>query len=103
MNEHYYSDYKTKFLAFYRGSIQKGPKGDKSALAQRLEIATQTAADSISVAKVLAGLNELGLSGNQALDIARMAPPDPNEPALNIMAGVRAYFQGMKVVSQAGD
>lgn len=94
MNEHYYSDYKAKFLSFYRGSIQKGPKGDRTALIQRLEAATQSATDLNAVGKVLTGLTELGLSGNQALDIARLAPPDPNEAALNIMAGVRAYFQG---------
>ncbi|PPR05458.1 hypothetical protein CVT24_008227 [Panaeolus cyanescens] len=46
-----------------------------------------------SVAKALAGLAELGFQGIKAEDLLRLIPADPMEPALNIMADVRAYFQ----------
>ena len=47
-----------------------------------------------NAAKVLAGLVELGISGVKAADLPKLLPSDPMEPALHIMATVRAYFQG---------
>ena len=46
------------------------------------------------MAKVLAGLAELGVVGVKPEDIPKLLPPDRMEPALVIMADVRAYFQG---------
>lgn len=46
------------------------------------------------MAKVLAGLAELGVVGVKPEDIPKLLPPDQMEPALVIMADVRAYFQG---------
>jgi hypothetical protein len=46
------------------------------------------------MAKVLAGLAEIGIHGVKPEDLAKLIPPDAMEPALNIMADVRAYFQG---------
>ena len=46
------------------------------------------------IAKVLSGLSEIGLSGIKADDLGNLLPPDRMAPALEIMAEVRAYFQG---------
>jgi hypothetical protein len=43
---------------------------------------------------VMAGLADLGFHGLTAADLAKLLPPDEMEPAINIMAEVRAYFQG---------
>lgn len=45
---------------------------------------------------VLSNLNKVGLPGIQPTDLARLLPPDQNEPALHIMASVSAYFQGKR-------
>lgn len=47
-----------------------------------------------AMVQVMAGLPQIGITGTQPVDLAKLAPLDPMEPALNIMAGVRAYFQG---------
>jgi hypothetical protein len=45
------------------------------------------------IAKALSGLAEAGINV-KAEDFAKLLPPDPMEPALTIMASVRAYIQG---------
>jgi len=42
----------------------------------------------------MSGLAEIGLIGVQARDLAKLFKIDDMEPALEIMADVRAYFQG---------
>jgi hypothetical protein len=105
MNDHYLADYKSKFLAHYKGArescqqpdlmktIQSFPSSQAQALAQ----ATRQGyvSQPTGIAKVIASLAELGLSGVRAEDLAKLLPSDKMEPALEIMAGVRAYFQGM--------
>ena len=46
------------------------------------------------MAKVLVGLTELGVVGVKPEFIPKLLPPDRMEPALVIMADVRAHFQG---------
>lgn len=45
--------------------------------------------------RVLNGLTDIGLPGTVPTDLAKLLPADPYDPAIEIMAGVRAYFQGM--------
>ncbi|KAF8181827.1 P-loop containing nucleoside triphosphate hydrolase protein [Pholiota molesta] len=47
-----------------------------------------------ALSKVLSGLAEMGMTGVKAEDLPKLLPPDRMEPALIIMADVRAYFQG---------
>jgi hypothetical protein len=96
LNVHYYSDYKTKFLGYYRGCRDKGELTNKL---QSYRAPTTVHSNPVhgqafqqAIHKALAGLTEAGLSV-QASDIAKLLPADPMEPALLIMAGVRAYFQ----------
>ncbi|KIJ13508.1 hypothetical protein PAXINDRAFT_100617 [Paxillus involutus ATCC 200175] len=97
LNTHYYSDYKDKFLAYYKGCrentdlaarIKKFREGNKTVsgfqgiVESRLDPITQ----------ILASLSEIGITA-EAEDLPRLLPSDPMEAALNIMSSVRAYFQ----------
>lgn len=106
LNTHYFSDYKDKFLAHYRAS-----RNDSDLLSKLKQAKTTPHLQSSPcfsrapgpsaqqdpyqsvVNKVLSGLNEIGISV-KATELAKLLPLDPMEPALNIMANVRAYFQG---------
>lgn len=100
LNTHYLASYKSKFLSYYKGARQKG----ESAMVMKtiqdyVPGSTTTSRNSNSqaptgVAKILVGLAEIGMSGVNPEDLAKLLPPDQMEPALVIMADVRAYFQG---------
>lgn len=96
LNVHYYSNYKIKFLGYYKGCR------DREELTTKLQNyrAPTTMHTSPNhgqafhqgIQKALTGLTEIGLSV-QVGDLPKLLPVDPMEPALLIMAGVRAYFQ----------
>ena len=54
----------------------------------------KNSSSSYGISKVMSGLAEIGLIGVQAKDLAKLFKIDEMEPALEIMADVRAYFQG---------
>jgi hypothetical protein len=103
LNTHYLADYKDKFLAYYRGAreqdrnvelmsaIRSYSPPSPSSGSRRPSYQESTPA---GIAKVLAGLVEIGINGVKPEDLAKLIPPDGMEPALIIMADVRAYFQG---------
>ena len=103
MNNHYLSDYRSKFLAHYRGArelyqqpdLMKTIQSFSTSQARKIRFGVGYDDQPTGVAKVIAGLAEIGLSGVRAEDLAKLFPPDIMEPALEIMADVRAYFQGM--------
>jgi 2-oxo-4-hydroxy-4-carboxy--5-ureidoimidazoline (OHCU) decarboxylase len=89
MNEHYYMEYRSKFLAHYRGARQRA----KSDFMRNLENTNnqdirQALNDTIS------SLARMGLEKVDASLLANLLPSDPMEKAIGIMADVRAYFQG---------
>jgi hypothetical protein len=103
LNTHYLSDYRVKFLAYYKAAREKYETSDliehidshnSSAWAQQGRYPTTSGTQLTGIAKVLSGLSEIGLSGIKAEDLANLLPPDRMAPALEIMAEVRAYFQG---------
>ncbi|KAF8805211.1 hypothetical protein BYT27DRAFT_7258317 [Phlegmacium glaucopus] len=97
LNTHYLSDYKDKFLAYYKGSREKYEKSDTIDAIQTYNTSPSGAGSPSSrvtgIAKVLAGLAEIGMPGIKPEQLARLFPSDSMEPALSIMADVRAYFQ----------
>lgn len=98
LNTHYYGDYKDKFLSFYRGCHQNG----EDVLLTRLQLYSPAKSPSEmqnGVSQVLSVLPQIGITGAKPIDLAKLLPPDPREPTINIMAGVRAYFQGSCPVS----
>ncbi|KAF8805241.1 hypothetical protein BYT27DRAFT_7224945 [Phlegmacium glaucopus] len=107
LNTHYLSNYKSKFLAHYKGSREKYERSELANMIDQYTPPTPGVANFSSsgkgnpsqqppvtgIAKVLAGLAEVGMSGIKAEDLPKLLPPDRMEPALTIMADVRAYFQ----------
>jgi len=103
------SDYKSKFLAHYKAEREEHEKSDLVTLINNYNSATDNAQPPANqcqpalpnqptgIAKVLASLSEIGLSGIKAEDLANLLPPDRMAPALEIMANVRAYFQGWNI------
>lgn len=101
LNTHYFADYKDKFLAHYKGTREKYERGalidviDKCNKKPRKSSKTDWHdSEPTGIDKVLAGLAEMGMSGVKPEDLPKLLPPDRMEPALLIMADVRAYFQG---------
>jgi hypothetical protein len=109
LNTHYLADYRSKFIAHYKGAREmyqqdnlmraienhkansSSPVPPTQATGNRNSLVVQ---QPTGIAKVLAGLSEIGIVGIKAEDLPKLLPPDPMEPALGIMADVRAYFQG---------
>ena len=99
LNTHYYADYRSKFLAHYKGSRESDEYSDlmktiRTSSAQISRNLPYPSSNPTGVAKALAGLAEMGMSGVKPEDLSKLFPPDKMEPALMIMADVRAYFQG---------
>ncbi|KAJ7128249.1 P-loop containing nucleoside triphosphate hydrolase protein [Mycena filopes] len=94
LNEHYLSDYRAKFLTHYRGAreAQQNPVLAQAIAAFKPD-ALISEYDLPGIAQVLSTLAAIGLSGVRAEDLVKLLPPDRMDPALNIMADVRAYFQ----------
>lgn len=100
LNTHYLEDYKSKFFAHYKGSRAGYNRADlMNAIREYESRPTPTKVpkqyvEPMGVSKILVGLAEISVRGIQPEDLAKLLPPDRMEPALIIMADVRAYFQG---------
>lgn len=110
LNAHYLADYKDKFLSHYKGSRQndnnpqlmsaiqayksKAVKPRSSRDSVRSSASSPTSSAPSGISQILTGLVELGIYGTSPDGIPKILPPDEMEPALIIMADVRAYFQG---------
>ncbi|KAG6810925.1 hypothetical protein H0H92_009760 [Tricholoma furcatifolium] len=101
LNTHYLTDYKEKFLAHFRSAREKdrNPK-----LMNAIEEYSPTPSSIVhyargssppaptGIAKVLASLVEMGITVKPEA-LSKLIEPDGMDPALIIMADVRAYFQ----------
>ncbi|KAF5374338.1 hypothetical protein D9758_004674 [Tetrapyrgos nigripes] len=102
LNTHYLSDYREKFLAHYKAARQHPEekpastlsdlKGFYKAARRHPDVKTTFDSKAVSPSEVLAGLVQMGYEGIQLSDLPKLRS-DPMEPALIIMADVRAYFQ----------
>ncbi|KAG7091490.1 hypothetical protein E1B28_010521 [Marasmius oreades] len=86
-NMHYFADYRDKFFGFYKGLRQqdKNPELFKDCL--------KNPKQSIYLREALASLTSLGFDSVKQSDLQKLLPGDEMDPALKIMAEVRAYFQ----------
>lgn len=89
MNEHYFRDYRSKFLTYYKGTRSRA----KSNFIRNLE-STDDEDMTRAMNDTLSSLAKMGLQAVNAPALASLLPLDPMEPAIGIMADVRAYFQG---------
>lgn len=85
-NEHYLADYKRTFMARYKTERHQGPQEPSRSSSSKV------------MASVLQQLRELGYHVNNELDLSRLLPPDPMDPAIDIMAECRAYYQGTRLL-----
>ena len=120
LNHHYLSDYKEKFLAYYKAAREEvvrnniaaqikafegnSSKSPRVTLTPRRHYAVEVCepCEPRGIGKVLKGLAEMGITGTKPEDIYKILPPDAMAPAINIMADVRAYFQGTEDISFEG-
>ncbi|KAK7017181.1 P-loop containing nucleoside triphosphate hydrolase protein [Favolaschia claudopus] len=93
LNDHYLSDYREKFLSHYKKAREEtqNPTLVEAINAYKSRAIPVPATPGIS--QVMTGLAAIGLHGVDVDDLVTLLPPDRMEPALNIMADVRAYFQ----------
>jgi len=105
LNNHYLSDYKDKFLSYYKGSREKDNNGSLMQTIKNYKTPVPNpynpSPTPTGVSKVLAGLVEIGMVGVNPGDLPKLLPSDGMEPALTIMADVRSYFQGTYVFVSA--
>ncbi|KAH7908274.1 P-loop containing nucleoside triphosphate hydrolase protein [Hygrophoropsis aurantiaca] len=91
LNEHYYADYKDKFLSYYKGNRGGNDLVQKLEAYEHPKSAYDTGFN-LAVSKITSSLSEIGIN-IKPIEIPRILAADPMEPALGIMAGVRGYFQ----------
>ena len=93
VNEHYLSDYKSKYLARYRAE-RKSHQG--SGVNNDLRNFINGAFDrTFELNQVRSHLEGMGFPLDlKKEDFLRLLKPDTSEEALDIMAEVRAYYQG---------
>ena len=89
MNNHYYAEYRSNFLNHYKSDRLR----TKSSFIRNLEDGNSSGMMD-AVNETMSSLAKLGLHSANASSLASLLPPDPMEPAIEIMADVRAYFQG---------
>jgi hypothetical protein len=88
MNEHYFMEYRSKFLAYYKKARQRENQFIKN-------IENKTDGNMVSYLNgAISYLTAMGAQGLDSTALANLLPSDPMDPAVEIMADVRAYFQG---------
>jgi hypothetical protein len=88
MNEYCFMEYRSNFLGYYKGIHQKS----RSKFIENIQ--SDDAIFKVAVNKVISGLASLDLRPVDISLLPRLLPTDAMEPAIEIMAEVRAYFQG---------
>ena len=91
MNARYYAEYRSKFLRHYKRDRLRS----KNSVMRILDDGNiPNPNTSAALNETISGLAKLGFRSVEASSLAALLPPDPMEPAIGIMADVRAYFQG---------
>jgi hypothetical protein len=93
MNDHYFMDYHSKFLAHYREARLSATSHFIRNLENRDDGDMMAA-----MSDTLCSLTKMGLEQADVSLLANLLPPDRMDPAIEIMADVRAYFQGSSCI-----
>lgn len=104
LNTHYFTDYRSKFIAYYRGQRQRYARPELSPAVEAFTNKRHAESNaggtgfmtsaSEAVKKLMAAFAELSIDVTPA-QLQKILAEDTMEPALCIMADVRAYFQGV--------
>src|SRR6266576_6288121 len=86
ITDQYFMDYRSKFLAYYKDARREA----RSQFIRNLDDGDMME----TITETLCSLTRMGLEQANASSLANLLPPDPMDPAIEIMADVRAYFQG---------
>src|SRR5258706_7136232 len=98
-NEHYLSDYKAKYLARYRAE-RKAHSGSGANDSLR-NFMNGTHDHNGNLENAISYLQQMGFPSNlKKEDFLRLLKPDASEEALDIMAEVRAYYQGQYLLQR---
>lgn len=96
-NPYHFGSYQKKFLAHYRSARHMRFESDSDIDSPRIEYepieVSYESSRRSTVAQILSGLARIGISVREE-DLPKLLPGDQMDPALGIMADVRAYFQG---------
>ena len=93
VNEHYLSDYKSKYLARYRAERQLHSGNGTNEKLRNFINGVYDSHQSFTTTR--SNLQNMGFPSDlRREDFLRLLKPDANEEALDIMAEVRAYYQG---------
>jgi hypothetical protein len=93
VNEHYLSDYKSKYLARYR--VERKVHSDNGANSNLRDFINGGYDPNSLLTTVTSYLQQMGFPSDlKREDLLRLLKPDASEEALGIMAEVRAYYQG---------
>ncbi|KAI5117950.1 hypothetical protein M0805_004715 [Coniferiporia weirii] len=90
LDSYHLNNYKDKFLAYYKGCWQMEQNSD---VMRRIQEYTKWTGPHNPLTEALASLTKLQISEVTAQDLPKLLPNDPYEPALDIMATARAYYQ----------
>ena len=88
-NTYYFLEYRSKFFAQYKGARLR----EKSNFIRNM-LSKDDSKIMQAMNEAMSALTKMGLEEADPSFLANLVPPDPMEPALGIMADVRAYFQG---------
>lgn len=99
LNTHYYDDYKDKFLGYFKAVYDE--HHDRGMVTNLHTFHAGDAPEELqhAMASVMSGLQALGLPSVAYGDLTKLLPPtgSHDEHALEVMAQVRAYYQGKSV------
>jgi len=90
VNEQYLADYKRKFLARYKAARQLHVKHSP----ELQKLVNGDYQHSSYMQNAVQYLQYMGLPSVNNYDLLRLLPGDPADDAIEIMAEVRAYYQG---------
>jgi len=90
VNEYYLADYKRKFLARYKAARQLHVEHSP----QLQTLVDGGYQNTTYMQLAVTNLGAMGLPSVNKYDLLRLLPGDPTDDAIEIMAEVRAYYQG---------
>ncbi|KAH9924573.1 P-loop containing nucleoside triphosphate hydrolase protein [Fomitopsis serialis] len=93
LNDHYFRDYRDKFLAWYRGHRSQYNNVPLLHKLKKHNTSNGSSEFDENVRAIMAAFSALDIHDIEPTDLAKVLPTDPYEAAIGIMASVRAYFQ----------